>query len=60
MTEMQQEGCKDLEADSQDLLSFESCRSSAVDDIEEMSPEFLRTMQDEQEMMSETSGNATR
>ena len=44
------------EADSQDLLSFESCRSSAVDHVEEMSPEAPRKMQDEQEVMSETSG----
>ena len=48
------------EADSQDLLSFESCRSSAVDHVEEMSQESPRKMQDEQEVMSETSGNATR
>ena len=48
------------EADSQDLLSFESCTSSAVDHVKEMSQESPRKMQDEQEVMSETSGNATR
>ena len=48
------------EADSQDLLSFESCRSSAVDHVEEMSLESARKMQDEQEVMSETPGNSTR
>ena len=47
------------EADSQDLLSFESCRSSVVDHVEEMSLESPRKMQEEQEVMSETSGNAT-
>ena len=44
----------------QDLLSFESCRSSAVDFFEERSPESPRKMQDEQEVTSETSWNATR
>ena len=39
------------EADSQDLLSCESCRSSVVDHVEEMSLEFLRKTQDEQEVM---------
>ena len=48
------------EADTQDLLSFDSCRSSAVDHVEQMSLESPRKMQDEQEMMGETSGNATR
>ena len=48
------------EADLQDLLSFESCRSSAVDHVEEMSLESPRKVQDEQKVMSETSGNATR
>ena len=43
------------ETDSQDFLSFESCRSSVVDHVEEMSLESLRKMQDEQEVMSETS-----
>ena len=37
------------EADTQDLLSFESCRSSAVDYIDEMSLDSPRKMQDEQE-----------
>ena len=45
------------EADLQDILSFESCRSSAVDYIEEISPESPRRMQDEQEATSEA--NAT-
>ena len=48
------------EADSQDFLSFESCRSSAVDHVEEMSLDSPREMQDEQEVMNETSGSATR
>ena len=47
-------------ADFQDLLSCESCRSSAVDHVEEMSLESPRKMQDEQEVMSEISGSATR
>ena len=47
-------------ADVEDLLSFESCRSSAVDHMEEKSPESPRKMQDEQEAMIETSWNATR
>ena len=47
------------ESGSQDLHSNESCRSSAVDHVEEMSRESVRKMQDEQDM-SETSGNATR
>ena len=67
MKATKQEGCKDQEAregqgrraDSQDLLSFGSCRSSAVDYIEEISPESLRKMQDEQEVTSEASWNAT-
>ena len=46
------------EADLQDLLSFESRRSSAVDYIEEISPESPRKMQDEQEATSEASWNA--
>ena len=46
-------------ADSQDPLSFESCSSSVVDHVEEMSLESPRKMQEEQEVMSETSGNAT-
>ena len=36
------------EVDSQDLLSFESCRSSAVDRVEEMSLESPRKRQDVQ------------
>ena len=47
------------EADLQDLLSFEFCRSSAVDHIEEISPESPRKMQDEQEVTSEASWTAT-
>ena len=34
------------EAESQDLLSFESCRSPAVDHLEEMSQESPRKIQD--------------
>ena len=41
-------------------LSFESCRSSAVDHVEEMSSESARKMQDVQEVMGETAGNSTR
>ena len=48
------------EADWQDFLSFESCRSAAVDHVEEMSLDSPRKMQDEQEVMNETSGSATR
>ena len=48
------------EADSQDLISFDSCWSSAVDHVEAMSVESPRKMQDEQEAMSETPGNAKR
>ena len=48
------------EADSQDLLSLKSCRSSVVDHVEEVSPESPRKMQDEQEVMSETSGEKWR
>ena len=47
------------EADLQDLLSFELCRSSAVDHIEEISPESPRKVQDEQEVTSEASWTAT-
>ena len=36
------------ESDSHDLLSVESCRSSEVDHVEEMSLEPPRTMQDVQ------------
>ena len=48
------------EADSQDLLSFQSCRSPAVDHVEEMSLESPRKIQDVQVVMSETAGKATR
>ena len=44
-------------ADLQDLLSSESCRSSAVDYMEEISPESPRKMQDE--ATREASWNAT-
>ena len=47
------------EADLQDLLTFESCRSSAVELFEEMSQVSPRKMQDEQEVTSEASWNAT-
>ena len=49
---------KDEEADSRDLLSVESCRSSAVDHVEEMSLESPRKIQDVQVVMSETAGEA--
>ena len=39
----------------QDLLSFESCRSSVVDDMEEISPELSRKMQEEEETTPEAS-----
>ena len=48
------------EADSQDLLSFDSYRSTVVDQVEEMSLESPRKMLDEQEVMRETSRNARR
>ena len=48
------------EADSQDLLSSESGRSSGVDHVEEMSLECQRKRQDVQEVMGETAGMATR
>ena len=41
--------------DTQDILSFESCRSSAVDDMEEVSSEFSRKMQDKEESTPEAS-----
>ena len=47
------------EADSQDLLSVESCRSSAVDHVGEMSLVSPRKIQDVQVVMSETVGKAT-
>ena len=49
-----------MEADSQDLLSFQSCRSSAVDHVEEISLESLRKSQDVQVVMSETAKKSTR
>ena len=49
-----------MEADSHNLLSFESCRSSVVDYIEEMSPESPRKSPYVQVVMSETAGKATR
>ena len=48
------------EVDSQGLLSCESCRSSAADHVEEMSLVSPSKMQDVQEVMSETAGNAMR
>ena len=48
------------EADPQDLVSFQSCRSSAVDRVEEMRLESPRKIQDVQVVMSETAGKATR
>ena len=48
------------EMDLQNLLSFESCRSSTVDHVEEMSLESPRKRQDLQEVMDETAGKATR
>ena len=46
------------EADLQDLLSIESCRSSAVNNVEGISLESPRKMQDEQEATREASWNA--
>ena len=48
------------EADSQDLLSFQSCRSSAVDHVEEMSLQSPRMIQVVQVVIGETAGKATR
>ena len=48
------------EEDPQDLVSFQSCRSSAVDRVEEMRLESPRKIQDVQVVMSETVGKATR
>ena len=45
--------------DLQDFLSFELCRSSAVDLVEETSPECPMRMQDVQEVTSEATWNAT-
>ena len=47
------------EADLQDLLTMESCRSPAVDYFEEIRPEAPTKIQDEQEVTSEASWNAT-
>ena len=47
------------EADSRDFLSFQSCRSSAVDYVEETSLESPRQIQDVQVVMRETAGKAT-
>ena len=44
------------EADSQDLLSVQSCISSTVDHLEEISLESSRKMQDEHELISEIAG----
>ena len=41
--------------DTQDTLSFESCRSSVVDDMEEVSSESSRKMQDKEEATPEAS-----
>ena len=41
--------------DTQELLSFESCRSSVVDDMEEVSLESSRKMQDKEETTLEAS-----
>ena len=62
---MKQEGCKDREAREgqgrkrtyRTFYPFESCRSSAVDYIEEISLESPKKTQDEQEVTSEASGN---
>ena len=48
------------EFDLQNLISFESCRSSEVDHVEVMSLESPRKMHDVQEAMDETAWKATR
>ena len=48
------------EADSQDPLSLQSCRSAAVDHVEEMSLESPRKIQDVKVVTSETAGKAKR
>ena len=48
------------EVDSQDLVSSDSCRSSVVHQVEEMSLESPRKSQDVQAVMSEPAGKATR
>ena len=45
-------------ADTQDTLSFESCMSSVACDMEEVSSEFWRKVQDKEETTSETSWTA--
>ena len=45
--------------DLQNLLSFESCRSSTVDHVEEVSLEPPRKRQDVQEVRDETAGKGT-
>ena len=49
-----------METDSQDLLSVQSCRSSAVDHVEEISLESSRICQDVQVVMSEIAGKEMR
>ena len=49
-----------METDSQDLLSIQSCRSSAVDHVEEISLESSRICQDVQVVMSEIAGKEMR
>ena len=44
--------------DTQDILSIDSCTSSTACDIEEMSSETSRRMQDKEETMSEASWTA--
>ena len=63
----EEEGCKDLEARegrgerrTHRTLSLESGRSSAVDDVEEMSLGSPRKRQGVLELMGESVGNATR
>ena len=45
-------------ADTQDTLSFESCRSSVVGDMVEVSSESSRKMQDKEETTPEASWTA--
>ena len=49
-----------MEADSQELLSIQSCRSSTVDHVEEISLESSRTRQGAQVVMSEIAGKEMR
>ena len=49
-----------METDSQDLLFVQSCRSSAVDHVEEISLESSRKGQDVQAVMSEIAGKEMR